>query len=150
MSSTYTLIPRPYGIFAGLDMTTRYAFGLIWDRWQLSDKPENRKIFTDNRGVYCVFNRPAMAAEMGISLPTLRKAVSLLVKREVIWSSYASDGGAWRYYMPPDTIAAMGYTKPKQQPREQPTADKDPMLRHSAEERQKTIGAAVLDFAAEG
>lgn len=108
MSSTYTLIPRPIGIFAGLDMTTRYAFGLIWDRWQLSNRQQNRSKFKDQHGIYCVFSRPAMAAEMGVSLPTLRKAVATLVHREIVYSRLSTDGGAWRYYMPEDTIDAMG------------------------------------------
>ena len=104
MSSLYTLIPRPIGIFAGLDITTRYAFGLIYDRWQLSNRKENRQKFTDEHGVYCVVSREAMAAEMGISLPTLRSAMQLLIRREIIWSRIAMPGGNWRYYMPPDTL----------------------------------------------
>ena len=100
MSSIYTLIPRPVGSFAGLDMTTRYAFGLIYDRWQLSNRPENRDRFKDSYGVYCVFIREAMAAEMGISLPTLRTAITLLVQRELVYSRIPAPGSAWRYYIP--------------------------------------------------
>lgn len=104
MSSIYTLIPRPIGIFAGLDITTRYAFGLIYDRWQLSNRKENRKKFTDEYGVYCVFSREAMAAEMGISLPTLRSAVQMLIHHDLIRSRLATVGGSWRYYMPDATL----------------------------------------------
>lgn len=100
MSSIYTLIPRPVGSFAGLDMTTRYAFGLIYDRWQLSNRLDNRERFTDSFGVYCVFSREAMAAEMGVSLPTLRTAVMLLVRRELVYSRIPVPGSAWRYYIP--------------------------------------------------
>lgn len=104
MSSLYTLIPRPIGIFAGLDMTTRYAFGLIYDRWQLSDRAENRERFTDRYGTYCVFSRVAMAAEMGISLPTLRTAMKVLIERDLIRARLSEAGGNWRYYMPDDTL----------------------------------------------
>ena len=100
MSSTYTLIPRPIGSFAGLDMTTRYAFGLIYDRWQLSNRKDNRSNFSDRYGVYCVFSREAMAAEMGVSVPTLRKAMQVLILRELIHSRMPTAGGAWRYYIP--------------------------------------------------
>lgn len=100
MGSIYTLIPRPVGSFAGLDMTTRYAFGLIYDRWQCSNRKANRSKFTDRYGVYCVFSREAMAAEMGISLPTLRAAVTLLVHRELLYSRIPEPGSPWRYYIP--------------------------------------------------
>lgn len=100
MGSIYTLIPRPVGSFAGLDMTTRYAFGLIYDRWQCSNRKDNREKFKDSYGVYCVFSREAMAAEMGISLPTLRTAITLLVHRELVYSRIPAPGSAWRYYIP--------------------------------------------------
>lgn len=100
MGSIYTLIPRPVGSFAGLDMTTRYAFGLIYDRWQCSNRKVNREKFKDSYGVYCVFSREAMAAEMGISLPTLRTAITLLVHRELVYSRIPAPGSAWRYYIP--------------------------------------------------
>lgn len=100
MGSTYTMIPRPVGSFAGLDMTTRYAFGLIYDRWQLSGCKRNADRFTDRYGVYCVFSREAMAAEMGVSLPTLRSAMKLLIDRELIISRMPAAGSAWRYYIP--------------------------------------------------
>ena len=97
MSSVFTFIPRPIYEFAGLDMTARYAFGLIYDRLQLSAR--NRDRFTDMYGLYCVFSREAMAAEMGVSVPTLRKAIKQLIDRELITSRIAVSGGAWRYYL---------------------------------------------------
>lgn len=104
MGSIYTLIPRPVGLFAGLDINTRYVFGLIFDRWQLSNRKANRERFTDEYGVYCTFSREALSAEMGISLPTLRACVSALVRRDIIRSRMAMAGSCWRYYMPPDTL----------------------------------------------
>lgn len=104
MSSLYTLIPRPVGIFAGLDMTSRYAFGLIYDRWQLSNRKENREKFRDKYGVYCVFSREAMAAEMGISLPTLRSAINALIYRDVIRAYIVRAGESWHYYIPQETL----------------------------------------------
>lgn len=99
MGSVYTLIPRPVAIFAGLDMTSRYAFGLIYDRWLLSNKAGNKERFTDRYGVYCVFSREAMAAEMGVSLPTLRKALQPLYERGLVIARLPISGGPWRYYV---------------------------------------------------
>ena len=95
-------------------MTTRYAFGLIYDRWQLSCMPENQEKYTDEWGVYCVFSREALAAEMGVSLPTLRNAVKILIKRELIHSRLAYAGGYWRYYMPSEVVQYLeGYPDSK-------------------------------------
>jgi len=104
MGSVYTLIPRPVGAFAGLDMTSRYAFGLIYDRWQLSRKKSNKGRFTDHYGIYCVFSREAMAAEMGVSLPTLRKAIKNLIDYDLVISRMTTAGDAWRYYIPQSTL----------------------------------------------
>lgn len=100
MSSVYTMIPRPIGEFAGLDMTTRYAFGLIYDRWLLSNRPDNKNRFTDTFGVYCYFSREALAMEMGVSLPTLRSAIKVLEKRGMI-EIHRELGGGCRYYVTP-------------------------------------------------
>ena len=97
MSSVFTLIPRPIYEFAGLDMTSRYAFGLIYDRLQLSAK--NRERFTDCYGLYCVFSRDSMAAEMGVTVPTLHKAIKKLIDRGLITSRMAVSGDCWRYYL---------------------------------------------------
>lgn len=99
MASVYTLVPRPICEFAGLDLTARAAFGLIWDRWQLSIAPDNLKRFTDAWGVYCVYSRPAMAAELGVSIVTLRRAIKALVDRDLICTRVAASGGSVRYYV---------------------------------------------------
>ena len=147
MGSTYTLIPRPIGCFAGLDMASRYAFGLIFDRWQLSKRDTSGK-FKDQFGVYCVYSREAMAAEMGISLPTLRAAMKTLIQRELIHSRCPDPGCAWRYYVPPAVIAELKADRPPAPTRSGKTAEH--MQRHTLEERRATYQAAVLDFDIEG
>lgn len=97
MSSVYTLIPRPLYEFSRLDMTARYAFGLIYDRLQLSAK--NRDRFTDQRGLYCVYSRDEMAQEMGVSLPTLRMAIRQLLAQGLIEARIDEKGGPWKYYL---------------------------------------------------
>lgn len=97
MSSVYTLIPRPIYEFKYLDMTARYAFGLIYDRLQLSAK--NRDRFTDLKGLYCIYSREEMAKEMGISVPTLRTAIRQLLLYQLIEARIDHKGGPWKYYL---------------------------------------------------
>lgn len=104
MGLLYTAIPRPLDDFAGLDMAARYAFGLIYDRWLLSNREENRDRFTDHTGVYCYYSRAAMAGEMGITLPTLRKSINALTDRGLIKTRIWDAGGAVRYYIPQRTL----------------------------------------------
>lgn len=99
MSSIYTLVPRPINDFAHLDLAARYAFGLIWDRWQLSCKKENRERFTDKRGLFCYYERRAMAAEIGVTLPTVRKAINALEKAGLIMYAHDGLGAPWKYYI---------------------------------------------------
>lgn len=144
MSSVYTLIPRPVGSFAGMDMTSRYAFGLIFDRWQLSAKDGSSK-FKDRHGIYCVYSREALAAEMGISLPTLRAAINQLTERQLIEARMVKAGGALRYYVPQIVIEELRTSKKPQQ-HEKPAKGKELMLRHSKEAREETWKAAVVDL----
>lgn len=99
MSSVFTLIPRPLYEFKSLDLTSRYAFGLIYDRLKLSAKEENRSRFQDMHGTYCVYSRTEMAAEMGITEPTLRKAVKALTDQGLIKADVYKLGGSYRYYL---------------------------------------------------
>lgn len=99
MSSIYTLVPRPINDFAHLDLASRYAFGLIWDRWQLSCKKENRERFTDKRGLFCYYERRAMAAEIGVTLPTVRKAINALEDAGLIMYAHDGLGAPWKYYI---------------------------------------------------
>lgn len=151
MGSVYTLIPRPVGSFAGLDMTARYAFGLVFDRWQLSKKDSSGK-FKDEHGIYCVYSREAMAAEMGVSLPTLRTAMTHLTKRGLINSRLVMKGGALRYYIPSTVIKELGADKAKriQKDRDDRSGYNpktgDCMQRKSKEEIALEVAAAILDF----
>lgn len=99
MANMYTLVPRPIYEFGGLDLTTRCTFGLIFDRWMLSIQPDNVARFKDIYGVYCLYSRPALAYEVGVSLPTLRKAIKVLEDRELIYTRVARYGDSVRYYI---------------------------------------------------
>ena len=99
MAKLYTMVPRAVGPCQGLDMATRYAFGLIYDRWKLSDSDKNRDAFTDAYGVYCVYDRQDIAEEMGVTLPTVRKAIKALIDHRILKARRAGVGAAWRYYV---------------------------------------------------
>lgn len=99
MSSRFILVPRADGIFQRLDLMSRNVFGLIYDRWKLSNKPRNIDAFTDAFGVYCVFDRQDMANELGVTLPTVRKAINLLIDAGILKARRAGPCAAWRYYV---------------------------------------------------
>lgn len=99
MASYYTLVPRPIREFAGLDLTSRCVFGLIYDRWLLSIMPDNVERFSDAMGVYCLYSREAMAREVGVTLPTLRRALKVLNERGLVYSRVLSNGDPVRYYV---------------------------------------------------
>lgn len=99
MSSIYTLVPRPINDFAHLDVVSRYAFGLIYDRWLLSCRKDNRERFADEYGVYCFYERRAMAAEIGVTLPTIRRAIKALEDAGLITYGRDGLGAPWKYYV---------------------------------------------------
>lgn len=101
MARLYTLVPRAVGHFAGVDLMARCTFGLIYDRWQLSDRSDDaRKQFSDDGGVYCFFDREEMAKELGVTLPTVRRAVTTLVDKKLLIIKRSGTCSPWRYYVP--------------------------------------------------
>lgn len=101
MAKLYTLVPRPVGRFEGVDLMARCVFGLIYDRWQLSDRSdESRRKYSDEDGVYCYFDREEMAKELGVTLPTVRRAVTTLINRKLLIIKRSGVCSPWRYYVP--------------------------------------------------
>ena len=78
---------------------SRNVFGLIYDRWKLSNKSQNQAAFTDANGVYCVYDRQDLASELGVTLPTIRKAINALIDKGVLKARRAGPCAAWRYYV---------------------------------------------------
>lgn len=108
MAINYTIVPRRVFPFEGLDAMTRYAFGLIYDRYRLSSREETKERWTDDHGIYCVFDRQELADELGISLPTLRRCMDAMVKAGVLVMRRNGPHAAWRYYPTTSAKAAMG------------------------------------------
>lgn len=108
MAVNYTIVPRRVFPFEGLDAMTRYAFGLIYDRYRLSSREETKERWKDEHGVYCVFDRQDLADELGVSLPTLRRCMESMVKAGVLVMRRNGPHAAWRYYPTSSAKAAMG------------------------------------------
>ena len=108
MAVNYTIVPRRVFPFEGLDAMTRYAFGMIYDRYRLSSREETRERWTDEHGTYCVFDRQDLADELGVSLPTLRRCMDAMVKAGVLVMRRNGPHAAWRYYPTASAKAAMG------------------------------------------
>lgn len=94
----YTIVPRGAYPFHRVDALSRYAFGLIYDRFRLSNREETQHKWTDKHGVYCVFDRADLARELGVSLPTLRRCMDVLVEQGLIVMRRNGPHAAWRYY----------------------------------------------------
>ena len=109
----YTTVPRCEYPFQNCDALTRYAFGLIFDRWKLSAKEENWVKFTDCLGTYCVYDRKELAAELGITQPTLRRCLDKLVDEGLIHVDRAERFGAYRYYLTTIARVWLGEAEPK-------------------------------------
>lgn len=108
MAVNYTIVPRCVPPFDGLDALTRYAFGLIYDRYRLSSREETRQRWTDENGVYCVYDRADLAREMGVTLPTVRRCMDALAAAGLVYMRRSGPHGAWRYYPSVTARDAMG------------------------------------------
>lgn len=108
MAVNYTIVPRCVPPFDTLDALTRYAFGLIYDRYRLSRREETRDRWTDENGVYCVYDRADLAREMGVTLPTVRRCMDALAAVGLVYMRRSGPHGAWRYYPSVKAREAMG------------------------------------------
>lgn len=110
MANRYTIVPSAEYPFDRCDALSRYVFGLIYDRWKLSTRTENRARWTDENGIYCVFDQSDIAKELGITLPTVRRCLNQLEDEKVIKRERTGKRGACRYYTTARARFAMGMT----------------------------------------
>lgn len=102
MAQLYSLMPRPEGLFRGVDLVSRAAFGLIYDRWKLSEKKhrEDPESWIDEDGVYCVFDQGQLAELLGVTRPTINKALQRLEEFELLVICRPGLGKPSRYHIP--------------------------------------------------
>lgn len=106
MRMKYTIVPLPEGPFEYCDPLSRMAFGLIWDRYKVSDYNVTGEgadsawydeVYDD---VFCVYNVGELARKIGCSERTARRCLDDLLRQDVIYWRRAEYGGANRYYFP--------------------------------------------------
>ena len=124
MAGKYVNVPTMHGPFASLDLYARAVFGLIWNRWQLSQTAhengserfmQKRRVricdafpdrFPDDQSLitigftYCVYTQTELAAEIGCSERTVRRCIDDLLRSGVIEAERAGVRGANRYFIP--------------------------------------------------
>lgn len=123
MGQVYTLCPRPQGPFAGLSPAARIAFGLIWDRWQMTGinthcngvrgfvlklPPEAQPRYGRPTALYCVYKHAELASDAGVSERTIRRAVDELTAARLLDAWRRGALGPSCYTIPPDVVAYMG------------------------------------------
>lgn len=102
MSQLYTLVPRPVGLFEGIDPVSRMVFGVIWDRYRLScynAATDPDAWYDENEAQYfCVFNQQELAEIVGVSERTVRRSLEALRDSGLMWWRKATYKGANRYF----------------------------------------------------
>lgn len=100
----YTIVPRAEGPFRHCDALTRMAFGLLWDRYQLShrtvtyqgDSAEFYDELWDD--VYCIYTADQLAADLDVCERTARRCLGQLRAAQIIDWRRASFAGANRIF----------------------------------------------------
>lgn len=101
----YTIVPLAEGPFEYCDALSRMAFGLIWDRYKVSDYNVTGagadsawydEVYDD---VFCVYNVGELAQKIGCSERTARRCLDDLQRQGVIFWRRAEYGGANRYFV---------------------------------------------------
>lgn len=105
----WALIPAPDGPFAALDLTARAVFGLVWDRWRLSSaaalKGDERFVAlappdgADCDGVFACYRQAELAAQLGVSERTVRRALDELERLGLVYRGRKEYGGSMRLHV---------------------------------------------------
>lgn len=98
MAAKYTIVPAADFPFDRVDALTRYCFGLIYDRWKLSARPDTWQKWVDDVGIYCVYDQKELARELGVTLPTVRRCLDALESEGLLKRERTEKRGACRYY----------------------------------------------------
>lgn len=119
----WDLVPTATGIFSGMDLLTRFCFGLIYDRHQLSQErtesgssafianrsgrvcdffprhfPTDESMITVN-DVYCVYTQADLASAMGCTARTVRRCIKELKDAGLITAVRSGYNGAYRFFI---------------------------------------------------
>ena len=111
MAVNYTIVPRAEFPFDRLDALSRYCFGLIYDRWRLSARGETWHKWTDENGIFCLYDQRELAKDLGVTLPTVRRCLEQLEGQKLLRRERIGKHGACRYYT--TAYARMGMGVPE-------------------------------------
>lgn len=104
MANYYTLVPHPVGPFAALGPVERVVWGTIWERFRLSEYHvtggKDSWYDYDEDAIYCIYGQRELAAQVGVSERTIRRALDNLYEACLIDWRKADYKGACRYYFP--------------------------------------------------
>lgn len=114
MAKYYSLVPLPQGRFENLSLLDRAVFGLIYERWRLSEynvlgTPGDSPWYDfDEDAVFCMFSHDELCRLIGTSEKTIRRSlIALRDQHHMISWKKASFMGACRYYIEPGMIREM-------------------------------------------
>ena len=118
----WSMIPSAEGPFSGLDVMTRYCFGLLYDRYKLSAQKSGEgderfvmprtKRWCDfdpvhfsgvedlvTRGdIYCIYTQADLAKAMGCTDRTVRRCIKELRDAKLIETERSGFNGATRFF----------------------------------------------------
>ena len=102
MALLYSLTPTAYGPFLGADLVARAAWGLIYDRYKLSEKKNqaDATLWSDEDGIYCVYDQAFLAKQLGVTRPTVNKALQRLEILNLLVTCKTGIGKPVRYRIP--------------------------------------------------
>lgn len=103
----FVKVPMAQGYFTGIDPLARLAFGLLWDRYRLSDTNVtnaglNESAWYDEAfdDIFFVYDVAKLAADMGCSERTARRCLDDLRRSGIITWKRTRFGGANKYFIP--------------------------------------------------
>ena len=108
MARYYALVPLPIGRFAedNLSLVDRAVFGLIYDRWRLSNytaagSSEYETPWYDEvrEQFYCIFAHNELSRLVGVSEKTIRRSLDTLNQKGYLYWAKRDYMGANRYYI---------------------------------------------------
>ena len=106
MARIYDLVPRAVGPFQGYDIVTRAVFGLILERYKISQykfagDPTGRAWYDPEREeIYWIYTQEQLAEEVGCSVRTVQRATNRLREDGLLGVRKADFKGACRYSIP--------------------------------------------------
>lgn len=113
----YTLTPSPFGLFRNIDAAARLVFGLIWDRFKLSEHSitsgDCRWQDVDGE-IFCIYSEVELAEHSGLSERTVRRCLNTLRDANLLRWDKTGFKGCNKYY--PDLLVIDYFYRKEEKP----------------------------------